>query len=143
MERPTGVSAIAIVFFLVAAYLWIVGAIEIAAPGTISPVMRAPFLYGRELSGPQSAFLVGAGWGLVGRGLWQLRNWARWCAIVILLIGVAGSIPAVSAATRDIGWRFFWLGTQLMVRIVIAWLLAASPEVVEAFVKKESEPEIL
>ncbi|MGA3351351.1 MAG: hypothetical protein ABSC33_20170, partial [Candidatus Sulfotelmatobacter sp.] len=86
--------------------------------------------------GPQTAISVGLGWALVGWGLYRLRNWARWCALVILVIGVAGSVPAVSATARDITWHFFWLGGQIMVRIVIAWLLAASPEVVEAFVKK-------
>jgi hypothetical protein len=86
MERPVGVTMIAVVFLLVAAYLFVVGVIEVVAPGTISPSMRAPFMYGRELAGPQSAFLVGAGWALVGWGLFQVRNWARgqrfcyWCS---------------------------------------------------------------
>jgi hypothetical protein len=50
-----------------------------------------------------------------------------------MVIGVAGSVPAVSAAARDITWRFFFYGAQIMVRIVIAWYLVASPELIEAF----------
>jgi hypothetical protein len=136
MERPVSVSVIATLFFLVAAYLATIGIVELVDPGTVLTGLGSPVTYGRELSGPQAALSVGAGWALVGWGLYRLRNWARWCAIVIMVIGVAGSVPAVSAAARDLTWRFFWYGLQIMVRIVIAWLLAASPEVIDAFVRK-------
>jgi len=136
MERPASVTVIAALFFLVAGYLVTIGIVEFVAPGTLSMTMGTGVTYGRELTGPQTAVSVGAGWALVGWGLCRLRNWARWCAIVIMVIGVAGSVPAVSAAARDLTWRFFWYGAQIMVRVVIAWLLAASPELIEAFVRK-------
>jgi hypothetical protein len=136
MERPAVVTVIAILFFLVAAYLIIIGVAEFLAPGTLAMTRAAGITYGRELSGPQTAISVGAGWALVGWGLYRLQNWARWCAILLMVLGVAGSVPAVSAAARDISWRFFWYGAQIMVRIVIAWFLAASPEQIQAFVRK-------
>jgi hypothetical protein len=136
MERPVSVTVIASLFFLVAAYLVAIGIVEWVDPGTLLMGLGSPVTYGRELTGPQAALSIGAGWALVGWGLYRLRNWARWCAIVIMVIGVAGSVPAVSAAARDLTWRFFGYGFQIMVRIVIAWLLAASPEVIEAFVRK-------
>jgi hypothetical protein len=136
MERPASVTVIAALFFLVAGYLVTIGIVEFVVPGTLSMTMGTGVTYGRELTGPQTAVSVGAGWALVGLGLYRLRNWARWCAIVIMVIGVAGSVPAVSAAARDLTWRFFWYGAQIMVRVVIAWLLAASPELIEAFVRK-------
>ncbi|MFZ0296334.1 MAG: hypothetical protein WAL52_22170 [Candidatus Sulfotelmatobacter sp.] len=136
MERPATVTVIAVLFFLVAAYLVTIGVAEIAAPGTLAMTRAAGITYGRELDGPQTAISVGAGWGLVAWGLYRLRNWARWCAIILMVLGIAGSVPAVSAAARDINWRFFWYGAQIMVRIVIAWFLAASPELVRAFVRK-------
>jgi hypothetical protein len=46
---------------------------------------------------------------------------------------VAGSVPAVSAAARDLGWRFFWYGAQVMVRVVVIWYLIFSPDAAEAF----------
>jgi hypothetical protein len=58
-----------------------------------------------------------------------------------MVIGVAGSVPAVSAAARDITWRFFYVGAQIMVRIVVAWYLAASPDLVDAFRRKGEAPE--
>jgi hypothetical protein len=136
MERPTSLTVIAALFFLVAAYLDTIGVVEFVAPGTLSMALGAPVTYGRELTGPQTALSVGAGWALVGWGLYRLRNWARWCAILIMVIGVAGSVPAVSAAARDLTWRFFLYGAQIMVRVVIGWYLAASPELIEAFVRK-------
>jgi len=136
MERPASVAVIAAVFFLIAGYLVTVGIVEFVAPGTLSIALGAGITFGREFTGPQTALSVGAGWALVGWGLFRLRNWARWCALVLMVIGVAGSVPAVSAAARDITWRFFIYGAQIMARIVIAWLLAASPEVIEAFAKK-------
>jgi hypothetical protein len=136
MERPASVTVIAALFFLVAGYLATIGVIELVAPGTLSMARAAGITYGRELDGPQTALSVGAGWALIGWGLYRVRNWARWCAILLMVIGVAGSVPAVSAAARDLGWRFFVYGFQIMVRVVIAWYLAASPEVVEAFARK-------
>jgi hypothetical protein len=136
MERPASVTVIAALFFLVAGYLATIGVVELVAPGALSMTPGAGITYGRELSGPQTALSVGAGWALVGWGLYRLRNWARWCAILIMVIGIAGSVPAVSAAARDLTWRFFFYGVQIMVRVVIAWYLAASPELIEAFVRK-------
>jgi hypothetical protein len=136
MERPASVTVIAVLFFVVAGYLAAVGIIDLVAPGTLSMTLGTGVTYGRELTGPQTAISVGAGWALVGWGIYRLRNWARWCAIVIMVVGIAGSVPAVSAAARDLTWRFWFYGVQIMARVVIAWLLVASPEVVEAFVRK-------
>ncbi|HTC56057.1 MAG TPA: hypothetical protein VK706_06565 [Candidatus Sulfotelmatobacter sp.] len=136
MERPASVTVIAALFCLVAGYLVAIGIIGLVAPGTLSMMVGTGITYGRELTGPQTALSVGAGWGLVGWGLYRLRNWARWCAILLMVIGIAGSVPAVSAAARDLTWRFWFYGGQIMVRVVIAWYLTASPELIEAFARK-------
>ena len=136
MERPASVTVIAALFCLVAGYLVAIGIIGLVAPGTLSMMVGTGITYGREVTGPQTALSVGAGWGLVGWGLYRLRNWARWCAILLMVIGIAGSVPAVSAAARDLTWRFWFYGGQIMVRVVIAWYLTASPELIEAFARK-------
>jgi hypothetical protein len=138
MERPVSLKVIAALFFLVAAYLVVIGIAEFVSPGTLAMTRATGITYGRELDGPQTAISIGAGWALVGWGLYRLHNWARWCAIVLMVIGVAGSVPAVSAAARDLSWRFFFSGAQVMVRAVIGWLLVASPEVIEAFARKQA-----
>jgi hypothetical protein len=136
MERPGSITVIAALFFLVAGYLVAIGIVELVVPGTLSMTLGAGVTYGRELNGPQTALSVGAGWALVGWGLYRLHNWARWCAILLMVIGIAGSVPAVSAAARNLTCRFFFYGVQIMVRVVIAWYLAASPELIEAFARK-------
>jgi hypothetical protein len=136
MERPASVRLVAALFFLVAAYLVTIGVVELLAPGTLSMTRAAGITYGRELNGAQTALSVGAGWALIGWGLYRLHNWARWCALALMVLGVAGSVPAVSAAARDLTGRFFFYGAQIMVRVVIAWYLAASPELIEAFRRK-------
>lgn len=132
MQRPASVTVIAGALFLVAGYLFAIGATELVAPDAIS--MRAmPFLYGRELAGAQSALLVGAGWGLVAWGLFKLRNWTRWSAVVLLVIGVVAGVPAVSAAATGLNWRLAWYGGQMMARVAAIWFLTQSADVVEAF----------
>jgi hypothetical protein len=69
MERPASVTVISALFFLVAGYLVAIGIIEFIAPGTISAGLGAPVTFGRELTGPQTALSVGAGWALVAWGL--------------------------------------------------------------------------
>jgi hypothetical protein len=141
MERPASVTVIAALFFAVAGYLIVAGVVEVVVPGTLVMTRAAGITYGRELEGPRTAISVGMGWALVGWGLYRLKSWARWCAVLLMVIGVAGAVPAVSAAARELGWRFLLSGTQIMVRIVITWYLVASPEVVEAFVKKSVRAE--
>jgi len=133
MDRPASVTVVAGLFFLVGGYLIVVGIVEFIVPGTLALTRAAGVTYGRELDGPQTAISVGVGWTLIGWGLYKLKNWARWCAVLLMVIGVVGSVPAVSAAARDLGWRFLFLGVQIIVRILIAWYLVASPELVDAF----------
>jgi hypothetical protein len=133
MERPASVTVIAGLFFAVAGCLIAVGVADLSSPGALSLTRTAGITYGRELDGPGAAISVGAGWALVAWGLFRLHNWARWCGIVLMVIGIAGSVPAVSAAARDLGWRFAVSGGQILVRIVVTWYLIASPEVRDAF----------
>ncbi len=141
MARPASVTVIAVLFFVVAGCLIAVGIADLVSPGALSLTRAVGLTYGRELTTPQTAISTGAGWALVAWGLLELRRWARWCALVLMVIGVAGSVPAVSAAARDITWRFFYVGAQIMVRIVVAWYLAASPDLVDAFRRKGEAPE--
>src|SRR6202789_376481 len=93
MECPVSLKVIAALFFLVAAYLVVIGIAEFVSPGTLAMTRATGIAYGRELDGPQTAISIGAGWALVGWGLYRLRNWARWCAVALMVIGVAGSGP--------------------------------------------------
>lgn len=132
MERPTGITAIAAAFFLFAGYLCAVGALLLFAPDTIS-IRSAPFMYGREFTGPQSAFLMAAGWGLVAWGLLQVQNWARWSAIALMVIEIIAGIPAVSASATGLNWRLASYGGEMLARVVAVFFLIQSPDVIAAF----------
>jgi len=133
MKRPLGVIVIAAFSSLAAAYLCIIGAVMLAAPGTISMRSRAPLMYGLELAGPYMTLLVGLGWGVMGWGLFRLHNWARWAAMFVSIVGIAFTIPTVSAAT-DFRWIFVAGGLNIAIRAAIVWYLLQSPSVIESFV---------
>jgi len=136
MQRPTGVTAIAILFFLVGTYLCGIGATMLVSPGTLSMRIGAPLLHGLELAGPFMFLLVGAVAALIGWGLLRLNNWARRAALLVAMLGVAMLVPSVSAAASDFGWPLAWGGLGIMVRAAIAWYLAQLPAFSDSFGKK-------
>lgn len=134
MQRPVGVTVVAILFLLAAVYLWTIAVVMLIAPGAISLMSGAQFMYGLELAGPYMALLVGWGWALIGWGLFRLHNWARWAAMLVMTIGIAWLVPKIS--TAELGWPLLWAGLQTMVRAALAWYLAQAPVVIEGFSKK-------
>jgi hypothetical protein len=134
MQRPAGVTAISVLFFLAAIYLWTVAAVMLFAPGTISLMSGAELMYGLELAGPYMALLVGAGWALIGWGLFRLLNWARWAAMLVMTVGIAWLVPKISAA--ELGLPLLGYGLQIAVRAAVAWYLAQAPSVIASFTTK-------
>jgi hypothetical protein len=80
------------------------------------------------------AMLVGSGWAIVGVGLFRLRNWARWAAMLVMTIGVAWLVPKISMA--ELGVHVLWYGLQIALRAAAAWYLAQAPAVIDAFAAK-------
>lgn len=134
MERPAGITGIAVLFFLAAMYLWVVGAVKLVAPDAISLMAGRHFMYGLELAGPYMTLLVGGGYALVGWGLFRLHNWARWAAMAVMVIGVASLVPRISMA--ELGAPVFWYGLQIALRVAAGWYLAQAPAVMDSFTKK-------
>jgi len=133
-SRPTGVTAIAIVFFLSAVYLGLLGAVMLVSPGAASMALGAPLLNGLELAGPYM-FLLMAGVGvLLGWGLLRLNNWARRAALVVAFVGVVMLVPSVSTAAVDFSASLLWAGLGVIVRVIIVWYLYQEPAA-EAFEK--------
>ncbi len=135
MQRPAGVTAIAALFSLAAIYLWTIGAVKLLAPNAISLGAGAQLMYGLELAGPYMALLIGCGYALVGWGLFRLRNWARWFAMLVMVIGVGWLVPKISMAA--IGVPILWYGMQIAVRAAAAWYLAQAPAVIESFTRAD------
>lgn len=131
-----GVTLIAGLFLLAAAYLWTIGAVMLVAPGAISLMRAEPLMYGLELAGPYMALLVGAGWALVGWGLLRLHNWARWAATLLSVWGIAALVPKVSAVAVDFRWSLLSSGLQVALRAAVVWYLLQAPSAVESFTRK-------
>ncbi len=111
MELPGGVKWIAILFFVVAAYLGGAGLVIIIRPGLIPLTIGSSFLGGLELAGPYMFLLAGLIGVLIGWGLLRLNSWARRGAILLAFVGVVLLVPSVSGSV--IGFRagaLFWGG---------------------------------
>jgi hypothetical protein len=124
---PTGVTAIALIFFLAAAYLAVIGAVMLAAPGALSMALAAPLLNGLELAGPYMFLLMAGVAALIGWGLLRLNHWARRAAIVVGIIGLIMLIPTVSAAAVDFRASLLWSGLGVILRVMIVWYLYQTP----------------
>jgi hypothetical protein len=123
VERPRGVTTIAVIFVLSSLYLFILGLVRFVNPDAVSLSLGSPLLHGLQLAGPWM-FLLAAGVGsIVGFGLLRLWNLARRAAIVIALAGMVMLIPKVSAAATDLSPQFFVTGSMIVVRMMIVWYL--------------------
>jgi hypothetical protein len=133
MSRPTGVSAIAILFVLVGIYLAVAGLLMLFLPGRIGMIAGAPLLHGLELAGPYMFLLTGLLAGFISVGLFRLNNWARRVAAAVAIAGVVMLIPGVSGdvVTAQLG-ALAWGGLGIIVRVMVAWYLWQAP-VVGAF----------
>jgi hypothetical protein len=134
MQRPKGLTAIASLFALIAAYLWGIGAIKLASPSAISLMAGRHFLYGLELAGPYMMLLGGSVYALLAWGLFRLQNWARWTAMLLIVISSASLIPKISMA--ELGIPILWYGLQIALRVAIGWYLAQAPAVIDVFAAK-------
>ena len=134
MQRPKGITAIASLFALTAVYLWTVAAVLLISPGAISLMAGKHFLYGLELAGPYMFLLGGSVYASVAWGVFRLQNWARWIAMLLIVISTASLIPRISMA--ELGVPVLWCGLQIAVRVAIGWYLAQAPTVIDAFAAK-------
>jgi len=133
MQRPRGVVVVSALSAIAALYLWTLAVILLISPGTISLMAGKYFLYGLELAGPYMMLLGGSAYALVAWGLFRLHNWARWMAMLIMVISVASLIPKISMA--ELGVPVLWYGLQIALRVAVGWYLAQAPAVIDAFAK--------
>ncbi len=137
MQRPTGVTAIAILSLLAATYLYTIGVAKLLAPNAVSLMAGRQFMHGLELAGPYMTLLVATGYALVGWGLFRMQNWAGWAAMLVMVLGVASLVPRISMA--ELGVPVLWYGLQIALRVAAGWYLAQAPAVIEAFAAKQQQ----
>lgn len=99
-KRPWGVSLLSVLYFINVAVYVVLLILAIAAPETLASVLGAA-----SPSGAGPAMLLNFGpflavyfavlavlVGLLGYGMWTLRNWARWVTIVISAVSLIGTL---------------------------------------------------
>jgi hypothetical protein len=134
MQRPKGITLIASLLALTAVYLWTIAAFLLISPGAISLMAGRHFLYGLELAGPYMFLLGGSVYASVAWGVFRLQNWARWIAMLLIVISTASLIPKISMA--ELGVPVLWYGLQIALRVAVGWYLAQAPAVIDAFAAK-------
>jgi hypothetical protein len=142
VNRPAGVSAIAILFLAAAGYLSVLGLIMLKAPGLVSMALGAPLLLGLEVAGPYMFLLPAIAAGLIGWGLLRLNRWARHVAALTAIFGAVLLIPRVSGDVIAMQFgNLAWSALQLIVRVIVAWYLYQEP-VIAAFEQIAYPPRI-
>ena len=140
MQRPVGVTVLAVLNFIGACFLVLGGLLAIVGAGFLGASAAA----GKPM-GPM-ALLAGGGIIIgvffiifavipvvIGYGLLKLKNWARIVSIVFAVIGIVGSLPGLFSALGHV--VIFTLVVNLIgigIDALIVWYLL-QPDVKKAF----------
>ncbi len=138
MERPTGVTVLAILAFIFAG-LCALGSLVFFVGGTaLSTMSGASAGMGAMLAGLGAiagvvVLVLAALYAAVGFGLWKLQNWGRILCIIFVALGMLFALAGVarSLSPMHIGiliWQLFWVGLDVW---IIMYLL--KPHVKQAF----------
>ncbi len=139
MERPTGVTVLAILCFIAAA-LCVLGGLAMFVGGSAISMMGGASNRGMmALLGGFGAALgavflcIAAVYAIAGYGLWALKNWGRILALVLVALGLISAAFGLmtSLVHFNIGlvlWRLIWIGIDVW---IITYLL--KPHVKQAF----------
>jgi hypothetical protein len=138
MERPTGVTILAVLYFLGAAFLGICGLLFIVGGSMLSGLAQS--------GGPGSALFAAGGAVLggfflvlallevaLGIGFIKLQNWAR--VVAIVLTGIAVLFGALGMFSMLTHVMVFALTTRLITLAIQIWILVYlfKPHVKDAF----------
>ena len=139
MQRPTGVTILAVLAFigaglLVAAALFsLLGGMLVSTMGA----SRMGMLAGVGAAVIAIFLLIAAAVDIVvGVGLWKLKNWARIITIVLIGIGLLGSVLSIVSPFGHMHVFFFvFLIRRLILAAIYAWILwyLFQPNVKQAF----------
>jgi hypothetical protein len=139
MGRPVGVTILAVLDFIGAAFCLLGGIAVILGGGVIATLLSqqgagaSGILAGLGAAAGVFIIIIGGIAALVGFGLWKLKGWARVVSIVLYgisaalqLLGLLGSLAHFNAFA--VIWSVFWVAIDAL----IIWYLL-KPEVKAAF----------
>jgi hypothetical protein len=99
-RRPLGVTVLAVVVVAFGIVTALLGLVDVLA-GIVVGVMNSPRAGGRALLDGIASLLLGAVLVVAGAGLWALRPWAWWLAVLTGIVGVV-------LALGSILWMVLW-----------------------------------
>lgn len=147
MNRPVGVTIIAILQFLGAAFLILAGIGLIVGGGMLGAIISSSMGQNSQVSGPGlTGFMAGLGAVLavvffvfaciavlLGWGMWNLKNWARIVTMVLCCIGILfGALGLLFALVRFNIFSMVFICIRLAINGLIVWYLL-QPNVKAAF----------
>jgi uncharacterized membrane protein (DUF2068 family) len=139
MQRPTGITILAVLAFLGSALL-VVGALFSLLGGMLVSTLgssRLGMLAGVGAALIAAFLLIAAVVDVVvGVGLWKLKNWARIITIVLIGIGLLGSVLSIISPFGHMHVFFFmFLIRRMILAAIYAWILwyLFQPNVKQAF----------
>src|SRR3989304_4872730 len=140
MDRPTGVTILAVLNFIGAAFYILLALGFMLGMGLLGGMMGQA---GGEGSAGAMGMLMGlgvVGGGVVlivaillGWGMWKLKNWARIITIVLCALGALGALAGVAIAAM--AGQMISAGFNLVFLLIYAWIIwyLLRPHVKEAF----------
>jgi hypothetical protein len=142
MGRPVGVTILAILNFIGAAFCLLGGIAMILGGGVIATMLSqqgqgsagvAGILAGLGAAAGVFIIIIGGVSALVGFGLWKLKGWARIVSIVLFVISAAMQLLGLLGTLAHFNlfavvWSLFWVAVDAFV----IWYLL-KPEVKAAF----------
>lgn len=142
MNRPTGVTVIAILYFL-SAGLFILLALGLIAGGGLAGLAAGGasaegmaglgILAGAGVVGGVIALCMALIPGITGFGLWKLKNWGRIIAIIFAVLGALGQVGGVLMSLM--AFEIFSLFFGLVMLGINVWIIMylMKPHVKAAF----------
>jgi hypothetical protein len=134
MQRPAGVTAIAIYYWLLAAYAGVFALLSFAFSNRFTLPMGSPLRMELEFYGPVRALVAAVTCGVIGWGLLRLQRWARWAGMLGMVPAIASLVVPISIAA--IGFRLLWYGLLIALHAGAGFYLAQGPTALDAFEKK-------
>jgi hypothetical protein len=136
MQRPLAVTVIGCFFLVAGVYLCAISAVILIAPGAVQTLKVLPLVFVLRLVSPYTTLIVGTVWAIVAWGLFQLRDWARFVATLVLGAGAAWMFVTLLLHHHSI-WRMLLACFEIIWRLAAVWYLL-TPSAIDLFNAKET-----
>ena len=113
MRRPLGVTALSLYFAFQGVIL--LGGAFVA----ILPRRSARFVW--------LDLFFGAAFSLIAWGLFRLREWARFCGMLVIFVALGARLPLYLLGPRRFDTSFFLILAEELLELVAVWYLFRSP----------------